>query len=262
MDYGYHELGYKLFKPDKKTFLDYYLEEISGLAYYSEDTLAAIEDERGILYLISSDSGEIIRKIEFSNPGDYEGVEILGDKIYILKSDGDIFSFERGHSDEVEAARENTVLSSENNAEGLGASDGNLLVALKGSGNIDDNEVKGKAVYIYDPITKKLKTSEFLTIDKSDLNEFIGKRKYFNKINDFDPSAIARHPITEDYYILSADEVLVVFNTDLDLKEVIRLHPIIYNQVEGICFAPNGTMFISSEGGGGKGKLMQINYAK
>ena len=109
---------------------------------------------------------------------------------------------------------------------------------------------------------KKLDEKELFSIEEDDLNDFIGNRKYFNRVNDFDPSGIAQNPLTKDIYVLSADKVLVVLNPDYKLKEVIKLNPVTYNQAEGICFDPSGTMYISSEGDGGKGKLIIINYAK
>ena len=262
MDYNYEKLGYKLFKPAKKHFLNYDLEEISGLAYYKEGLLAAIEDEDGILYLIDAETGEIAKKIEFGDSGDYEGVEIIDNHVFVLDSDGDIFDFRLTENGEVDVDKEETDLSASNDTEGLGKIGNDLLIALKGSGDTDENNVDGKGIYHYRVFKRKIDEKEFLSIDEDELNEFISKRKYFNKVNDFDPSAIAIHPVTEDIYLLSADKVLVVFNREKEIKEVIRLNPVTYNQAEGICFAPDGTMYISSEGDGGKGKLMTIRYEK
>ncbi len=262
MDYNYQKLGYKLFKPVKKHFLNYDLEEISGLSYYKDGLLAAVEDEDGILYIIDAKTGEISKKIDFGDKGDYEGVEIIDNHVFVLDSDGDIFDFRLTGNDDLDVDKEETKLSASNDTEGLGRLGNDLLIALKGSGDIDDNKVDGKAIYLYSVFKRKINENEFLSIDEERLNEFISKRKYFNKVNDFDPSAIALHPITNDIYLLSADKVLTVFSKDKQLKEVIRLNPITYNQAEGICFAPDGTMYISSEGDGGKGKIMIIQYEK
>lgn len=261
MDYDYDKLGYKLYAPMAKHFLPYDLEEISGLSYYKDGLLAAVEDEDGILFLIETKSGEIAKKIEFGDSGDYEGVEIIDDHVFVLDSDGDIFDFRLSDGD-IDVDKEETELSASNDTEGLGRLGNDLLIALKGSGDIDDNKVDGKAIYRYSVFKRKIYEKEFLSIDEERLNEFISKRKYFNKVNDFDPSGIAVHPITNDIYLLSADKVIVVFNQEKNIKEVIRLNPITYNQAEGICFAPDGTLYISSEGDGGKGKLMTIKYEK
>jgi len=260
MDYDYEELGYKLFEPRKKHFLPYELEEISGLSYYKKNQLLAIEDEHAELYFINTKTGKIIRKIDFGKSGDYEGVEVMGESVFILKSNGDIYSFKLSDENKVDADNENTVLEGENDAEGLGAYKGDLLIALKGSGDTDDNNADGKGFYRYNISKKEIVEEELFDVEKEDLTEFISDRKFFNKVNDFDPSAIAMHPITKDIYVLSADKVLAIFNGNFEIKEVIKLPVVAYNQAEGICFAPDGTMYISSEGDGGKGKLMIIDY--
>ncbi|MTI22615.1 hypothetical protein E1176_16405 [Fulvivirga sp. RKSG066] len=261
MDYDHAKLGYKLYKPTKKHFLNYDLEEISGLSYYKDGLLAAVEDEGGDLFILDAATGEIKREIDFGNSGDYEGVEIIDNHAYILESDGDIYDFEITDDDKVDAVKTETILERKNDAEGLGFIKGNLAIALKGDEDTDDNKTDGKAIYAYNISKKELVENELFDIEEDDLNDFVSKRKYFNKVNDFDPSAIAVHPITGDVYVLSADRVLVVLTPGFELKEVIRLSSVTYNQAEGLCFSPNGTMYISSEGDGGKGKLMTINYA-
>lgn len=259
-DYDYKKLGYKLFEPAKKHFLNYDLEEISGLSYYKKGVLAAVADEQAHVYFLEATTGKIIREIDFGKPGDFEGVEIMNDQVYAINSSGDIHWFKLNEKNEVDSRSENTVLSRENDCEGLGQLDGKLLIALKGSGDTGKNKVKGKGIYLYDVDKKEIENKELFSIDEEGINDFIKDRKYFNKINDFDPSAIAQHPITGDLYVLSADKVLVILDENFKMKEVVRLPPITYNQAEGICFAPDGTMYISSEGDGGKGKLMEISY--
>lgn len=260
MDYNYKELGYVLNEPIKKHFLNYDLEEISGLTFYKENQVAAIEDEKGKLYFIDVNTGDITRTIEFGSDGDYEGVEFIGDQVYILRSDGDIYNFTLTNDNKADANKEETVLDSKNDAEGLGFDGQNLIVALKGSGDTKDNNAHGKAIYSYDVEKKEITEKELFDFHKDDLTDFIKHRKYFSRVSDFDPSAIAVHPFTKDYYVLSADKVLAIFNQNFSIKEVIKLNPITYNQAEGICFGPDGTMYISSEGDGAKGKLMVIEY--
>jgi len=260
MDYDYEKLGYKFFEPSKKHFLNYDLEEISGLSYFKDGQLAAIEDEDGKLFIIETSSGKVTREIKFGKSGDYEGVEVLNDMVYVLRSDGDIYSFSISDKNEVDAKKYETVLESSNDAEGLGYTNGKLMVALKGDEDTDENKAKGKAVYTFDLENEKLDEKELFDIEEEELDEFIEGRKYFKKVNDFDPSAIAQHPLTNDIYLLSADRIIAVFTASYELKEVVLLPSIPFNQAEGICFAPDGTLYISSEGDGGKGKIITINY--
>lgn len=260
IDYDEAALGYKFYEPTLDLKLEDELEETSGLAYVDRSTLATIEDENGDLYLIDSQTGETKRKIKFHKDGDYESVEIVNQTVYVMKSNGDLYYFEMPDEDEVDAEEVDTEFSSKNNLEGMGYDGEKLLIACKNSGDVDDNEVDGKAVYSFDLSEKKVSKKEAFSITEDELDAFIKDRKYFDNVKDFDPSGIAVHPITGDIYLLSADHVLVVFTKNYELKEVVKLDDDIYRQPEGICFAPDGTLYISSEGAGKSAKLFQLLY--
>lgn len=258
-DYDHQALGYKFFEPSKKFFLGNDLQEISGLSYYSGNLIAAINDEDGELYFINTNTGKVDRKIKFGKNNDYEGVEIINQRAYILESDGDIHYFKIGDADKTDAKKVDTPLDG-NNTEGLAQYKGDLLIFTKENGGYDDHEVDGKAGYRFALKEEKLVKKELMSFGEDDLDDFIEGREYFDGINDFDPSGVAVHPLTNDIYVVSADMAIAVFNPSFELKEVLRLHPNVFNQVEGICFLPDGTMFLSSEGEGGKGKLFKIDY--
>lgn len=260
LDYNYQKLGYHFFEPDDQTSLHNDLREISGLAMVDDMTLTAVEDERGYLYLISAKDGRMMSKIKFGKRGDYEGVEVIGSKVYVMKSNGKLYSFDLTDNDQVEAQETETTFSSKNDVEGLAYNGQFLLIACKGSGDIDGNKVKGKGVYQYYLQSAKTVTNELVDIEKGDLEDFIKSRAFFNRIDDFDPSAIAVHPITHDIYILSADKVLVILTPEYQLKEVVKLDPRIYRQPEGMCFASDGTLFIANEGDGGRGRLIKLLF--
>ena len=67
---------------------------------------------------------------------------------------------------------------------------------------------------------------------------------------EFFPSAIAVHPLTHDVYILSTKETkcMAVYTHDGVLKSLQIIDKEVLPQPEGICFAPDGTLYISTEG--------------
>lgn len=260
VDYDYQKAPYQFYEPTKEITLHSDLAEISGLGVVDDKTLAAVEDESGYVYLLSADDGNILSKIKFGKQGDYEGVEVIGDQVYVLKSNGTLYAFRLTSEGQVEAEEIETMFSKNNDTEGLARDGESLLIACKASGDIDGNEVQGKAVYRYHIPTSKTMTKEMVDLEEDDLTNFVKQRIYFNKIRQFDPSAIAIHPLSNDIYILSADHILVVLDTDYQLKEIVKLDKSIYKQPEGISFAPDGTMYLSSEGGGGSGRLFKLLY--
>ncbi|MEL6720372.1 MAG: SdiA-regulated domain-containing protein, partial [Bacteroidota bacterium] len=79
----------------------------------------------------------------------------------------------------------------------------------------------------------------------------------------FAPSAIAIHPITKDWYILSSvGKLLVVLDQEGNIQNVEKLSARLMKQPEGLCFDTNGDLFITSEGDGGKGRLFKYVFQR
>ncbi len=75
----------------------------------------------------------------------------------------------------------------------------------------------------------------------------------------FQPSAIAIHPITGNLYILaSVGKSLAVFSKQGKMLSLVRLNSKIHAQPEGICFSPDGTLYIVNEGKDGKGIILKF----
>ncbi len=62
------------------------------------------------------------------------------------------------------------------------------------------------------------------------------------------PSAAAINPLTNDVWILSAvNQLLIVTDRKGNIKSVYTLNPTIFKQPEGIAFTPWGDLLISNE---------------
>ena len=118
----YHVPGkkyaYDLRQVENKYFLPYVLEEISGLDYYKDNQIAMINDEEGRIFLYDLDKKDIDKAIRFAGSGDYEGIEIIDETAYILKSNGDLYHFDITEDREVKAKKIETPLSKDNDLEG------------------------------------------------------------------------------------------------------------------------------------------------
>jgi uncharacterized protein YjiK len=74
-------------------------------------------------------------------------------------------------------------------------------------------------------------------------------------------SEIAVHPITDELYILSAtDHILIVADQAGQVKQMERLDRFVFNKPEGISFFSNGDMFITNEGQQGTPTVIRFNY--
>lgn len=135
------ELNYSLEEPYEIYKLPEYLEEVSALTHFEGSMLAMLNDELGRMYLFDLDQKSIDKRVRFKGNGDFEGIERVGDYIYAIKSDGDLYKF---HVD-VEGVVEEitTPFSKSNNVEGIAYDPfkNRLLFALKDSGDVGNFDV-------------------------------------------------------------------------------------------------------------------------
>ncbi len=243
---------YLLTQPTQQWKLDKELEEVSGLTYVNEQQLAAVDDEKGSVFLFDTEKGKIKEEIKFGKKGDYEGIEVIDGVYYVLRSDGDIFEI---HSllESPEVEKYETELSRDNDVEGLGYdAEGHLLVACKNGGELKGEE-NSASVMVYRYRAGDDKLVPFLYRSAELFQRHLEGEKKFRV------SAVAQHPVTQHYYLLaSANRSLVILNKKSEVIDLAYLNRTTFAQPEGICFAPDGTLYISNEARSGKATILQF----
>lgn len=253
--------SYDLNRPDQQLYLPIELQEISGLAWSGNEKLATIQDEEGIVFEYDLKQQEVIRKVKFGKNLDYEGITKAGRQIYVLERDGDIFEIDSLQGESVESKKYETPLSYQQDAEGLGYDpvDDCLLVALKEEKIESKTAGEGdkRVIYSFDLQDHRLSENPLYFIDELELGRLIYKKE---KSYQFKPSGIAVDPQNHYIYVIaSVGRLLIVMDRTGKLLYAERLNPSLFPQPEGIAFAPDGRLFISSEGRSGKGRLMTFN---
>ena len=243
-------IDYDLARPLKKWSLSDTLAEISGIAWLGENKLLAIEDQHPILYelRLEDTAGTIINKIEFRQTDDdkmdFEDLAVVGDTSYALWSHGAIFKI-IGKKKGVTAERTKTWLKKDNNTEGLAYDpvSGNLLIACKEESGLEDVKKSTRAIFEFDRKADSLKPDPFMLINKNDFEKIAGEKV------DFYPSAIAVHPTTHDIYVISTKDTKAIaqFSYKGKLKAFDYIDKELIPQPEGICFDPQGNLYISTE---------------
>ncbi len=243
-------INYDLAHPLKKWSLSDSLAQISGIAWVKNDQLLAIEDLRPILYEIKlgDTAGTITNKIQFrqaeEDKFDFEDLAVVDDIVYALWSHGAIFKIIKGKKED-SAQRTKTWLKKDNNTEGLAYDpvSGNLLIACKEASGVQDEKKSTRAIYEFDRKADSLKPDPFMLINKKDFEAVAGEKV------DFYPAAIAVHPITHDIYIISTKDTKAIaqFSHDGKLKAFDYIDKEMLPQPEGICFDPEGNLYISTE---------------
>lgn len=241
---------YQLNKPSHTWSLPEKLMEISGAAWVDKDHLLVVEDSHPVLYLLRLDNDITIEKeIRFAPQEapkmDFEDLAIDGQAAYALWSDGTLYRIDKWQQTP-DVKKWHTDLSRKNDAEGLCIDpvSKDLLVALKNRSGVEDASKTTRAVYIFDRKQEKLLEKPFLLIEQEAVTKAAGERI------DFYPSAVAVHPLTTDVYLLSTKgtKALAQYSYKGELKKVTLLDVGLMPQPEGLCFAPDGTLYISTEG--------------
>lgn len=240
------KLPYDFENPTEKYDLPDKLKEISGLSYYKKNQLVCVNDEQGKIFIYDINDKKIVNKIPFDKDGDYEGVEVVDDEVFVLRSDGKLKGFKIGEAFEREIdCSEPEVIE----YEGLGYDSKSkylLLVAKERTKDVDDK----KMVYAYDFDRKVLFKHISIPVEQVK-DEANGK--------DFKPSGIAVHPQTGQVFIIaSSGKKLLILSEKGQKEALISLNSKVYRQPEGICFSPDGQLFISSEGKDGDGYILRF----
>ncbi len=273
-----YSFPYNFAKLSRKMMLDQSLMEISGLAFLaSTQQFLAINDEIGKLYFLNETDGKIVKTQPFADDGDYEGIALVDEDVYVVKSNGTFYHF-NVNSDK-KAKKIKTALSKSNDVEGLcyDANNQRLLLACKGSPYLNKNSKQKtvKAVYAFDVSTKKLNKKPVLIISDIDIKSFVEKQlkskkfskkkeqKRLNRALKFSPSAIAIHPTSKQYYLLSTvGKILVVCNQKGRIQHIEFLNDKHHTQPEGLCFSADGTLYVSNEGKGLVGTIYKYKSKK
>lgn len=237
------------------------LNEISGISWISENKVACVQDEDGIIYIYNLSSELVEKKINFTKSGDFEGVAVLDSTVFAMESDGKLYEVSNYLTDGFQVNQYKTSFSGKNNMESLvaDATNNRLLFTVKDN---DPNSEDYKGIYAFNVKTKSIAS---LPVVKIPLGDPIFKPKKVDddveSTSNFYPSDIAINPKNGNFYILEAKnpQLLIMDKMGKPLK-IHKLHPESFPQPEGLTFSPEGTLYISNEGKNGTANIVEVEF--
>lgn len=237
-----HSMQWRL--PDK-------LNEISGLAMSGDQRLFAITDERAIIYELDYENGKLVKAFALGKPverGDFEGITVIDQRIFLTTSDGEIYSSQEGDDGEhVEFDSFETGLGRQCEIEGLAHdSHGRLLLACKKLRK--SGELRSLAIFVWSPATEKLLDDERIDIPERDIRRAIRS----DRIN---PSGIVVNDDGNLLLVASRQRALVELTADGALLSTGDLPSTRHRQAEGIELTELQHILIADEGGSHKARL-------
>ncbi|MFD2917227.1 SdiA-regulated domain-containing protein [Psychroserpens luteus] len=239
---------YDLKTPSEYFEMPYELREISGIDTIDAHQLINHNDEKGELFIYDLKNKSIKKTIPFGENGDYEDVAVVGKTTFVLRSDGTLYEI-KNYLESPKTTIHKTFLTAKDNVEGLcyDKENNQLLLATKGN--------KVKKIYTFSIENKVLNPKPIFEINPKSI------KKHYHVKNDFSPSAIAIHPLTKNYFILSSiGKMLAEFDNKGNLIHLYNINYTHFRQPEGLCFSENGDMYISNEAKGRNATVLKFKY--
>jgi hypothetical protein len=241
-------LGYDFLKPDKFTMPSSLL-EISGVAFHdgNSDTVYTIQDEDGKLFRQGWDVKKQ-KNMKFAPKGDYEDLAIFHDRVFVLKSNGSLYSFPFSESvkEESDQVKERKRVVPKGEYESLYADPENSKLYILCKNCPVDKKNKQVTGYIldYDASLDSLAGLDSFKVDLTKLKDVNARLKTSSS-----PSALTKNPDTKEWYILSsANKLLIVTDEHWKIKAAHKLNSSTFNQPEGLAFDKDLNLYISNEG--------------
>lgn len=242
--------------PDQDSFRQWKLpgrlREISGLALTPDERLLAVTDEKAIVYELDYRDGKIIKSFALGDPvvrGDFEGIAVLQDTIWLMTSDGLLFAtregadggsmqyrkFDTGHGDDCEL-------------EGL-AGDSVAKILLLACKEASSKKMDLK-IFEWSASPDGIEHIRDVRVPELSITRAIDKKR-------INPSGIAIDPQSGERVLIAArQKALVRLNSDGVLSEAIILaKKNRHQQAEGIEITRDGRMLIADEGADGRARL-------
>ncbi|MBA6154473.1 SdiA-regulated domain-containing protein [Gelidibacter maritimus] len=234
------------------------LDEVSGIVWVDDNTLACVQDENGIIYVYDLYESSIKEEIPFAGNGDYEGIALNKIDLFVMRSDGLLYEINNWREANRTISAHETGFKSSHNMESLvySPNDSSLLTAPKDK----DSDDSFKGIY------KISMTDKSVDLDaptyKIDLNaDALSKYRSKKLRKTFNPSEIAVHPITKDIYVLEGkNPKLMILDQQGALKTVLKLDEINFPQPEGMTFSTDGELYISNEAAGGSATIHLVEF--
>ena len=241
----------------KKWELPKPLLEISGLSYMDGNRFACVQDEFGIIFIYNTASSSVEKEIPFGGVGDYEGLAVVNETVWVLRADGKLFEVNNINAAKPSVKEYSTHLTIKQDSEGLcyDKKNNRLLIAIKGA-ELGTEDYKG--IYAFDLSSKKMAQQPVFKIDL--LNEaFEGNGSGKKKKGSINPSGITIHPLNGDMYITDGrNSKLLVTDATGTIKKLYQLNTSEFAQPEGITFNAAGDLFIANEGAKLPANILQV----
>ncbi|MBO6576200.1 MAG: SdiA-regulated domain-containing protein [Rhodothermales bacterium] len=239
-------------QPARTITLPRILNEVSGLAVAGPDLLLAVQDEEGDLFGVNPEDGEVLFRAEFAGDGDFEGLDVSGDSVYVLRSDPRVWVTAIPNADgDIDARRQRIDLHGSCDAEGLAVhpATGELWLSCK--------ESPGRGV----GRVRAIWASPFYAADEAEPRlalrmpppTVFGSDEPMRR-GLFKPSGLLFNAAGDHLLVLSASSRTLHAYALPEIEPIASwaLDPDVFPQPEALAQAADGTLYVATEARGGR----------
>lgn len=228
------------------------LNEISGITFIDDHTLACVQDEKGIIFLYDLDKSEVSGKIPFAGKGDYEGIAIANETAYVITGDGILYEVADFLSDpKVSSWNLDLPGNEESEAICYDPEGKRLLLAFKNHQKDQTNP----GLFSFDLQTKTLIDSALVQMEFRNADVRKKDRSEYKKLWQPADLAIANGKI---YVIDAINAHLMRFSKEGELESLTSIDRKQIRHPEGIAINKEGFIFLCNDANNdGKGKIVK-----
>ncbi len=229
--------------PSNRVSLRHRLDEASGLAATAGGRVFTHGDEQAVVYEVDPETGAVLKQFSMGAPvleGDFEGIAIVGNRFFLINSQGLLLEFNEGDDDEsVPFAGVDTGLEDRCEVEGLAFEPAaQALVAACKSVPSDDEDF----IVLY-----RIRLSD-LSVEPESIRVPEAGLEAFGLSDHFAPSGVEVDPETGSLILISArQESIIEITAEGRIISGFDLGSNRHPRVEGISILPDGTLLLADE---------------
>ena len=217
------------------------LREVSGLAVAGPNRLLAVADEQALVFTIDLDAEQVEPALALGQPaqaGDFEGIEVSGDRVVLTDSDGRLLWVEKDTVGEWA-----TGLGEDWEIEGLARHPQSDLYFLAAKGGRGERRDQLPMLLALDLEARVVRAADHIRPDYRAAQQHLG-------LDQLSPSGVAFAADGQSFWVVAArQKALMQFSADGALIEAFALNSFDkHRQAEGLVLLEGGRIVIADEG--------------
>jgi uncharacterized protein YjiK len=234
------------------------LNEISGISFVDDHTLACVQDEKGIIFIYDLQKSEIVKRIPFAGKGDYEGITLVGTNAFVVAGNGVLYEINNYLTEpDVQTYSLELLPKEESEAVCYDAEGNRLLLAFK---NRKKDDVDPE-LFAFDLTQKKLLDSAVIKVHLK--SSVFRKKDRDNAKRLWEPADLAIDPLNKNIIVVDAINChLLKLSAEGNLLQLEAIDHKKMHHPEGVAISPEGVVYICNDANNeGKGKIMALKNA-